>query len=219
MSDKYFRTPHLPYSPGGTNDDKRLDSDSHLSGDIVITEKMDGSNVCLTREHVFARSHGHAPRHASFDPLKALHAQAKGWMGPDASYFGEWCYAKHSVAYSELPSFFLLFGVRDDKTNTWLPWEEVLFLANYHDMATVPVLWSGKLTRNLEAMVEGFIRDHPTGKCLADPEMEGVVVRRANAFHQDDAKDHIAKWVRADHVQTDIHWKRQAIVKNRVKQS
>jgi hypothetical protein len=219
MSDKYFRTPHLPYSPGGTNDDKRVANDRHLTGEIVITEKMDGSNVCLTRDHLFARSHGHAPTHASFDLLKALHAQAKGWMGEGVSYFGEWCLAKHSIAYNELPSYFLLFGVRDDKTNAWLPWSDVVFLANYHSLNTVPVLWSGRQVRAVEPLIEDLLEQHPSGMCGADPEIEGVVVRRTGGFHQDDAAANIAKWVRADHVQTDTHWKKNAIVKNRLKQS
>ena len=58
---KYPRTYHLPFSPGATKDDKRLSGDwfSHYKGkEVVITEKLDGENSCITRYDVFARSHG-----------------------------------------------------------------------------------------------------------------------------------------------------------------
>lgn len=66
MSAKYPRTPHLPWSPGGTRDDKRLTVLDQLYGrTLVFTEKLDGSNLCLTADAVYARSHSGAPRHPS----------------------------------------------------------------------------------------------------------------------------------------------------------
>ena len=45
---KYNRTYHLPWSPGSTNDDRISDSVNSLLGkEIVITEKLDGSNSCI----------------------------------------------------------------------------------------------------------------------------------------------------------------------------
>jgi len=218
MSDKYFRTPHLPYSPGGTNEDKRLKNDSHFQGEsVVITEKMDGSNVCLTRDAVFARSHSAPPKHPSFDMLKAFHAAT--WFDRNVSYFGEWCYAKHSILYRDLPAHFLLFAVRLDDEKRWLSWAEVLQLAEYHDFSTVPILWEGKLRRNLEAMIEDLLLSHPQGKCGADPEMEGVVVRKSGGFMTNEVGHNIAKYVRKDHVQTDDHWKVLSIVKNKVRKT
>lgn len=44
---KYPRTPHLPWSPGATSDDKYISSFESFRGkQIVVTEKMDGEN-CL----------------------------------------------------------------------------------------------------------------------------------------------------------------------------
>ena len=43
---KYNRTFHLPWSPGSTNDDRISNNvDSLLGKEIVITEKLDGSNT------------------------------------------------------------------------------------------------------------------------------------------------------------------------------
>jgi hypothetical protein len=210
MSKKYFRTPHLPYSPGGTSDDKRLARDDHFLGEeIVVTEKMDGSNVCLTSEAVFARSHASAPSHPSFAPLKALHATLRGQIPTGISIFGEWVFAEHSIAYSALPSHLMVFAVRDDETGEWLSWDDVCFFAQELGFQTVPVLFRGE-TRDLKRLVAGLDR---ASRCGA-AEKEGIVVRKACAWS--DPTTSIAKFVRADHVQTDKHWKTQQIQINKV---
>ena len=48
MRYKYPRTYHLPFSPGGTSDDKILLNDEHLNGiEVVVTEKTDGNALVL----------------------------------------------------------------------------------------------------------------------------------------------------------------------------
>src|SRR5438128_1765378 len=122
-SAKYPRTFHLPWSPGATDDDKVLDTTGHfLNRQLVITEKVDGGNCCLTRAGVFARTHGATPTHPSFARIKALHAAIKFDIPEDWSIFGENCYAKHSIAYNQLPGYFLSFGIRDDPSGLWLDW-------------------------------------------------------------------------------------------------
>ncbi|MCK9429121.1 MAG: hypothetical protein M0R17_03800 [Candidatus Omnitrophica bacterium] len=55
---KYFRTYHLPYSPGTTNDDKKLVDDSDFVGkEVVITAKMDGEN-CLDENTIISTNIG-----------------------------------------------------------------------------------------------------------------------------------------------------------------
>ena len=54
---KYPRTPHLPWSPGKTNDDKVLKDTSHFLGkEIVMSLKMDGEATTLYNNHMHARS-------------------------------------------------------------------------------------------------------------------------------------------------------------------
>jgi hypothetical protein len=57
MRVKYPRTPHLPWSPGRSEDDIALDSIEHLehSEDIVVTEKLDGENTTLYHDYLHAR--------------------------------------------------------------------------------------------------------------------------------------------------------------------
>lgn len=210
---KYPRTKHLPWSPGGTSDDKRLASvASLLNRPLVLTEKMDGSNVCLTAENVFARSHAGAPKHPSFDALKAGHAAIRGKIPSYMQVFGEWLFARHSIAYTALKSYFQVFAVRDLRTLRWASWDEVGLWAEELGTVTVPVVSPSK-TLGTEAGLEAWTTSEATWALGKDPR-EGVVVRWADSFMDAEFEQAVAKWVRADHVQTDEHWTTQVVVRN-----
>jgi hypothetical protein len=220
-SPKYNRTFHLPWSKGATNDDKIATDLSRLIGvPIVITEKVDGSNTSLELTGCFARTHSGPPSHASFDGLKALHAAIKHHIGGCEQLFGEWCYAKHSIEYSELPGYFLLFGVRylnpyDRDFDDWASWEEVKMWAQEIEVPTVPVLWEGRVhsEKELRELTESLmIQPSACGGIR-----EGVVVRVSELFDDKDFSTCVMKCVRANHVQTSEHWKDQEIIKNKLK--
>ncbi len=46
---------------------------------------------------------------------------------------------------------------------------------------------------------------------------EGIVVRNIDSFSNLDFNKNVAKYVRANHVQTSQHWSKQKIVINKVK--
>lgn len=211
MSAKYPRTLHLPFSPGGTRDDRRMaDVTSLLGQDVVLTEKMDGSNVSLERNDVFARSHGGAPRHSSFDALKAHHSAVKHKISMGTQVFGEWLFARHSIHYEALPGYLMIFGVRAG--DQWAPWEEVELWAQELGAMTAPVLMTGRFDtlQELQTTVERLAA--MPSRCGGV--REGVVVRRLNGFQDAEFELSVAKWVRSDHVQTDDHWSHQEVVRN-----
>lgn len=211
MSEKYGRTPHLPWSPGGTSDDRRLGSVDHLlNTHVVLTEKLDGSNFCMTREGVFARSHSGAPKHPSFDMAKQVHAGISHAIPVGLSVFGEWCFAVHSIPYTQLPGYFCIFGVRDDNTGDWWSWDMVSYLASELGVPTVPVLFEGIFTsaKDLQTVVEGLAA--LSSACGGD--REGIVVRLASGYSS--LEHGLAKHVRKDHVQTTEHWSHQAVKRN-----
>jgi hypothetical protein len=218
-SPKYNRTFHLPWSPGGTSDDKIATSVDNLIGKpIIITEKIDGSNTSLETKGCFARTHSGAPSHPSFDGLKALHATLKHKIPANYQMFGEWCYALHSIAYNELPGYFLLFNIRELNEvlpTIWLSWAEVKMWAEDIGVPTVPVLFEGivKSESELKILTESFMKE---ASCCGGIR-EGVVVRLANQFQDNDFSNCVMKCVRANHVQTSDHWKDQEIIKNKLK--
>lgn len=208
----------MPWSEGATNDDKRATSvDSLIGKEIVLTEKMDGSNTSLEADGCFARTHAGPPTHKSFDQLKALHASIKHNLSIDLQYFGEWCYAKHSIEYNELPGYFLLFNVRDLTVDNWFDWDGVELLAKELNIPTVPVLFRGTVNseKELKELVESFMLQPSACGGIR----EGVVARVAKDFYDEDFSTNVMKCVRKNHVQTSDHWKDQEIVKNKLKRT
>jgi RNA ligase len=215
-SPKYNRTFHFPFSPGATSDDKIAATMDGLIGvPIVLTEKVDGSNTSLEADGCYARTHSGAPTHKSFDMLKVLHAAVKYQISNSTQLFGEWCYAKHSIEYSELPGYFLLFGVRDTEFNMWDSWEYVRHWAAEIGVPTVPVLFEGSIKDEfqLKELVESFMNQPSACGGIR----EGVVARVAKGFHDEQFSSSVLKCVRANHVQTSEHWKDQEIIRNKLK--
>jgi len=215
MSAKYPRSFHLPWSPGGTSDDKRLRDVSALVGvPIVITEKLDGSNLTYTSKSVFSRSHAGPPAHPSFDLAKATHGRIRHQISEGISIFCEYCYAVHSIEYEELPSTSFVFGVRDDARDVWWDWDMVAAQAAELGLPTVPVLFRGVLetAKELEALTVALA----SKRSAFGRDREGVVARVAGEFPGASFGRSLGKWVRKDHVQTDDHWMHQAIRAQRV---
>jgi len=203
---KYPRTLHLPFSQGVSSDDKVLGDLAPFEGkDVVVTLKMDGENTSLYTRGFHARSLD-GRHHPSRDWLKAYHATfahdiPEGWR-----ICGENLYARHSIAYEALPSYFMGFSVWDEN-NQALSWDDTLeFL---HCWASRPCRSSTGvllMPRSLSAwLATGILSEN-----------EGFVVRAAGPIRYEDFGSSVAKWVRPAHVQTDEHWMHAAIVPNKL---
>jgi hypothetical protein len=201
---KYNRTYHLPWSPGSTSDDKISKIiDSLIGVDIVITEKLDGENCGMTNNGVYARSHATFTTSAWSREVRQLHdLKVRGNLDEDVFIFGENMEGIHSIEYSNLKYYFYIFGVRDN--NIWIPWESVEEYSYLLDIPTVPVLFKGVV--NSEKELKDIVDKLVSEKSELGGEREGIVVRNAGMFHNDDFKNNVMKWVRKDHVQTDDHW-------------
>jgi hypothetical protein len=205
MNDKFPRIRHLPYSPGVGRDDLVGIPSALLGGtSCLISEKLDGSNVALTRDDVFARTHAHAPKHPSYDALKAIHAGIRHLIPEDHTVFCEWCWAVHSIQYDRLPNppLFMLAVRREPRT--WLSLQDREKIQEKLGIPRAPILWIGQFTddEDLRMMVEWCMKAPP----IYGPIREGVVVSCGAEFDDEEWNSRIAKWVRAGHVQTDEHW-------------
>lgn len=199
---KYPRTPHLPWSPGVSDDDVRIvDLQCFEGRNIVVTEKMDGENTTMYADYLHARSID-GRHHPSRDWVKQLHASV-GHMIPEGwRICGENLYARHSVAYDSLRSYFYMFSIWNER-NICLDWDETLEWSALLGFELPRVLYRG-------GWDEGLIRDFH----IDTETMEGYVVRNEQAFPYTDFMRNIAKWVRKGHVQTDEHWMFARIVPN-----
>lgn len=205
MKFKYPRTPHVNWS-NPSSDDKISDNiDELLSKEVVISEKLDGENTTMYRDGVHARSLD-SKNHPSRNWVKNLQAQI-GYNIPEGFRIcGENLFAKHSIHYTNLTSYFYVFGVYD-QNNVCLFWDEVKEWANLLGLQTVPELGRGFFTR--EALEKLW-----TGESALGGPSEGYVIRAAAAFHYNEHWKNTAKFVRNNHVTTSEHWMQQEIVKN-----
>ena len=120
---KYARSLHAPISLGTTSDDRFMPRGylAHFATlpQLVLTEKLDGQNNCFAAHGLYARSHAAPTQHPWDKPLLQRWQHIKDDLG-DLELFGENMYGIHSIAYSQLESYFYLFAVR--RGGHWLSW-------------------------------------------------------------------------------------------------
>lgn len=200
---KYPRTYHLPYSEGVSSDDKVLKDDSLFHNkSIVITEKMDGENTTIYPNGFHARSiDSRTSRYQSW--LAAWIPQFQYLMNENEHICGEYLFAKHSIEYNNLQSFFYGFSVWNK--DLCLSWDATKHRFNELGIVLVPELYIGKYDAEIVKTI---------AKKVINNGGEGVVVRNIDEFLYQDFSQNIAKFVRANHVQTDTHWKNSEIKQN-----
>ena len=203
---KYGRTYHLPWSPGTTSDDRISKSVESLLGiDIVVTEKLDGENCGMTDGGVYARSHATFTTSAWSREVRSLHKQSiENSLGEGVFLFGENMEGIHSIEYLNLTSYFYIFGVRDN--GIWIPWSKVEEYSYLLDLPTVPVLFRGKVETEKE--LKDLTEDLVSQPSALGGNREGIVVRNAGEFSNEDFGSNVMKWVRKGHVTTGEHWTR-----------
>lgn len=120
---------------------------------------------------------------------------------------GENLFARHSIAYDDLNSYFEGFSIWNaanvaqdwDLTNEWF-----INLG----ITPVPTLYRGPFNlKVIDDLVDSLNLE----------KQEGLVVRVAGEISYDEFETKVAKWVRHAHVQTDDHWMHKAVIPNRLK--
>lgn len=208
---KYPRTYHLPWSEGVSDDDRVLASTEHFEGkQVVATIKMDGENTSCYSDYLHARSlNGRS--HPSRDWVKNLHSTIayeipKGWR-----VCGENLYAKHTIQYQNLRSYFLIFSIWNER-NECLSWEDTVTWAELLYVPMVPVIYVGTWD---EKLIRTLCKDTVT---YAGDECEGCVVRLADSFSYGAFRKSVAKFVN-ERFRRDItgrhNWQHQQIIPNK----
>lgn len=201
---KYPRTRHLPWSLGVTSDDKVLQStDCFLGKEVVVTEKMDGENTTLYHDGLHSRSlDGRGGEDRAW--VTQFWASVRKDIPQGWRICGENLWARHSIAYSNLESFFYGFSIWDEK-NSALNWNDTEEYFSIIGIRTVPVLYQGPWN---EREIQNL------SKSMDLLNKEGYVVRVADSFAYEEFGTSVAKFVRKGHVQTDKHWRHMSIQPN-----
>jgi uncharacterized protein YbdZ (MbtH family) len=146
--------------------------------------------------------------HPSRAWVKRFHAQIKHNIPKGWRICGENMYARHSIFYRNLESYFLGFSVWPEG-NYAMGWSETCEYFSLLGISPVPVLYTG-VFRSDKIRSEGAAWTHKD-------DVEGYVVRLFGQFHFADFQTSVAKWVRKGHVQTDEHWMNKPVVPNEVR--
>lgn len=204
---KYQKTFHLSNSPGLTKGDKKLKDDSIFLGrQIVGTIKMDGENTNMYPDYIHARSID-SVGHPSRTWVKALHGSIAHEIPKGYRICGENLFAKHSIHYTHLNSLFNVFSIWNDK-NESLSWDETVEYCQLLDLITVPVFYRG--IYDPAAITKAFDIYCKESK----DSVEGYVIRISGIIPFSKFRKSVAKWVRANHVQSSHNWMQQKVIPN-----
>ncbi len=205
---KYPRTHHLPYSLTVSEDDVKNLTDKHFYGkEVVVTEKLDGENTTMYWNHIHARSID-SKKHPSRNWINAFWNGIRYDIPKTFRICGENLFAKHSIFYNQLKTYFYVFGIYDGET--CLSWDDTKEWCGILNLEYVPVLYEGIYDAEL-------IKQCYSGRSKLGGEQEGFVVRIKDSFTYEEFKTHCNKFVRKNHVTTDDHWMYQKIVMNELK--
>jgi len=154
---KYPRTPHLEGSrlQPGDEDLEQVPVDELGGTSIVVEEKVDGANSGIsfdTDGRMRLQSRGHflsgGPRERQFDLMKRWSSTHRDelWslLGARFICYGEWVYAKHTVFYDALPSYFIEFDVLDTTSGAFLDTPSRRSLFEGTSVHSAPVLHEGR---------------------------------------------------------------------------
>jgi hypothetical protein len=204
---KYTRTKHHPMSKSITGDDKVIslaDLEKCYGNEYVASLKMDGE--CTT---IYKNGYTHARS------IDSKYHKSRTWINSFAASIcfkipsglrvcGENLFAKHSIKYLNLPSYFMGFSVWGDDDIS-LSWDDTVALFEKIGVTPVEVVWRGILTPDIVKSVFTSI-DTTT--------QEGVVFRPTSMVSFDNFGKEAFKVVREGHVQTDGHWLHAQVIKN-----
>lgn len=225
----FFRFPHTPHiawlAKGTPRDDKVLsvqEARTLLSASVVVEEKLDGANLGFSLDahgRLQAQNRGQylqAPFAGQFVRLPDWLARAGdrvelallGLADTPVILFGEWCAARHSLDYDNLPDWFLLFDVYDKTLGRFWSVRRRNALAQTYGFATAPCLLTDRVSLD---QLKTTLKETPSR--YRSGSMEGVVIRQDS----DDWCEARAKLVRPDFTQAiEEHWSRRRVEWNRL---
>jgi ATP-dependent RNA circularization protein (DNA/RNA ligase family) len=223
MKDDFFKfpsTPHLALLGSIEVRGDKVMSESEradfLQHELVVEEKVDGANLGISVDaegNIRVQNRGaylHIPGTGQWKKLGgwlALRTNALFDQLTDRYIlFGEWCYARHSIAYDRLPDWFLGFDIYDKDTARFFSCTRRDEIFRVLGISQVPRVDYGHFT--LAKLSELLSQSQ-----LGDKPAEGLYLR----FDQGDWLVQRAKLVRPAFIQSvEQHWSRSGIRANRL---
>ena len=203
----YGSIPHLSTSKMSQQADKKIEYGQELyltkkardwKDLVIVTEKIDGSNVGVVRKDGKIHSIGRSGYESISSPYEHHHYFSKwveynhsmfNWLPEGYRVCGEWCAMAHGTIYNiadESP--FVAFDIIDSNNNRIIYLDFIKICIKYN-IPMVPLLHIGQpisIKNSIKLLGRGY---------YGNPEKpEGVVYR----MERENKVDYLAKWVRSD---------------------
>ena len=161
---EFFRFPHTPHlvwlGPGQPRDDKVMTEQERrefLAEPLIVEEKVDGANIGFSvgedgdlriqnRGSWIARDRVPPQFKSLFRWADLRRDTLIEHLGHQFILFGEWCYAVHSIRYTQLPDWFLAFDLFDRTRKTFVATDARNVFARSVNLQVVPRLGIGRQT-------------------------------------------------------------------------
>jgi hypothetical protein len=248
---KYPRTPHLEGSRLQAGDfDLSQVSFAEIAGrHLVVEEKIDGANCGISFDgsgNLLLQSRGHyllgGPREQQFAMFKQWANEHLAVLADCLSdrylMYGEWMFAKHTVFYNRLPSYFLEFDVLDRRNETFLSTDRRRDLLHGLPIHSVPILHKGPLNRlsQIRSLIghSSFIDAHakddlrtlanatnePIERVFRETDLSGLMEGLYIKVEENGQVVDRLKFVRADFLavvdQSGSHWQDRHLIRNQL---
>ncbi|KAG6911294.1 hypothetical protein DXG01_002133 [Tephrocybe rancida] len=214
---KFPRTTHLIDLGAASSDDIVADGAVMPStGNVVITEKIDGANMGFSlssdRSRIIVQNRSHYVNSATHEQFKKLDIWVERhrddlfqvldrdpYFAERYILFGEWMFATHSIPYTHLPDRFIAFDLYDRSTATWLDRGSLEKVLSSTSISLVPVLHQGPMPpdaelRNMVQLPSKFWDGRVEGIYVKVEHNSRVIAR--------------GKVVRSDFIAGNEHWSR-----------
>lgn len=205
---KFPRIYHIDFSEGSTSDDKFLQSyDFFKDKNVTVSIKLDGENTTIYDDGSCHARSVDSKDHPSRKWIKK-YANSIGKSLPTGYRIcGENLYAKHSIYYENLDTYFYAFSIWDEN-NKALSIDDTLEYCSMLEIKHVPIIFRGKFDYKIIKTL--YLTTVSSGH-------EGIVVRIDDSFDYNNMSECLFKAVRKNHVQTSEHWMNQEVVPNLLK--
>jgi len=218
---KFPRTKHIANLGAMSKDDLLMDKsdiEQILKMNITIEEKIDGSNMGISLDsnnniRIQNRSHYiNSSYHIQYKKLDEWITNAEDDLrillnrpnGHKYIIYGEWMYLKHSIHYTKLPSYFIMFDLYNTTTNTFMERNEIenIIASNNLSITLVPLIFKGKITME---KIKTFVNNE---SAFYDGPIEGIYIR---AYENNEVK-YRCKLVRSNFVCGNETWNKNIII-------
>lgn len=218
---KFPSTPHLAVlGIDNMRDDKVMQLDEQkdfIKNYLFVEEKVDGANLGISFDssgNVLLQNRGSYINGPYLGQWVLLERWLKtkvdilfDYLGTQFIVFGEWCYAEHTISYTNLPDWFLGFDVFDKNKGLFLSFKRRNEIMEECGISTVPLISKGIFT--LHTLIE-FLN---TPSHLSKTPLEGIYLRYDNYLWLGGR----AKIVREKFMQAnEEHWSRKKIKPNKI---